>query len=469
MPQPFDRISFSRQFLLASTICLVAGMLVMGTWLSRQIERSSVNRAAAIAAVYVESILAAQTHDWLDSSPGAVPTEALAILDRIFIHGPLKRKVVRFKLWRAGGQIVYSSDHRQIGSRFPVDTELAAAFDGTVQARISDLTDDDNSSERERWNRLLEVYVPVRMGANGDVAIVAEFYHSMENLGRDIRQAQRQSWILVTVTTLAIYLALLGLVRRASDTIVDQQRDLRDQLRRLHASLAENRNVREQLREAGAQTTALNEQFLHRIAADLHDGPAQELAFALLRFGDLIPACGNCPQAGGAPPGDLERIHCAVRAALDELRGLAAGLGIPGIGDLSLADTMWRAISDVEHKTASRIDATIDESLGEDVPIATKITAYRVLQESLTNAVRHSPGHPPQARIRRDDGAVEIEVVDDGTGFDPAAAASGHLGIAFMRERVRLLGGIFNIASTPGRGTRVYARLPVAPNGPHHD
>lgn len=466
--KPFDRISFSRQFLLASTVCLIAGMVVIGSWLSNQIERSSVNRAAAIAAVYVESILAAQLHDWPNS--GALAAGTHAVLDRVFIHGPLKRKVVRFKLWRFDGQIVYSNDHAQIGKVFPVGEALAAAFGGTVQARVSDLTDDDNSPERERWSQLLEVYVPVRMGPDNEVAIVAEFYHSMENLGQDIRQAQRQSWMLVAITTLAIYLALLGLVRRASNTIVDQQRDLREQLRRLGASLAENRNMREQLREAGAQTTALNEQFLQRIAADLHDGPAQELSFALLRFDDLIHACNSCRCAAGTSTGDVERIHSALRAALEELRGLAAGIGIPGIAGLSLADTMRRAVHDVERKTASSIETEIDATLGEDAPIAAKITAYRLLQESLTNAVRHSPGHPPRVRIWRNDGAVEIEVVDRGAGFDQATAvAEGHLGISFMRERARLLGGVFEIESTPGRGTRVYARLPIAPNLLTHD
>ena len=65
---------------------------------------------------------------------------------------------------------------------------------------------------------------------------------------------------------------------------------------------------------------------------------------------------------------------------------------------------------------------------------------------------------------------VSIEVANAGAGFDPAlAAASGHLGIAFMRERVRLLGGSFELESAPGQGTRVLVRLPLSPEMPSND
>jgi hypothetical protein len=269
--------------------------------------------------------------------------------------------------------------------------------------------------------------------------------------------------MLVVVTTIALYVALLGLVRRASNTIVDQQHDLRDQLQQLRASLAENRGMRQQLREAGEQTTALNEKALHRLAADLHDGPAQDLSFALLRFDDLVEVCG-C-----GPPGDLDALRKALRRALEELRGIASGIGIPGIADLSLAATLRRAVLDFEHRTATAVEAEIDNTL-DQASIATKITAYRVLQESLNNAWQHSPDNPPQVRVRAAGSEVGIEVFNAGAGFDPAQVdAAGRLGIAFMRERVRLLGGSFELESAPGQGTRVLVRLPLSPEIPAND
>jgi len=65
--------------------------------------------------------------------------------------------------------------------------------------------------------------------------------------------------------------------------------------------------------------------------------------------------------------------------------------------------------------------------------------------------------------VKKHDGEVVLTIIDHGAGFDPhAAAIGGRLGLAFMRERVRLLGGIFEVDSAPGRGTRISARLPLS-------
>lgn len=464
----FERMSFSRQFLLVSSVLLLLGMAVVGSWLGIEIERSAVNRAAAVAAVYVESILAAQLRDATGDVLAATATHDA--LDAIFNDGPLRRKVVRFKLWDAKGVIRYSSDHTQLGNGFPVDGMLAAAFAGTVQARISDLHEDDNQAERKQWQRLLEVYVPVRMTAEGEIVAVAEFYHSTENLGRDIRSAQQRSWILVTVATLAIYLLLFGQVRRANDTILQQRDDLRCQLQQLRVAYEENERMRARLGEAGAATTALNEQFLHRVAADLHDGPAQTLAFALMRFDALSDACQGCTLPGGERSPELPAIHGALRSSLEDLRNIAAGLGVPGIAELSLAETARRAVRDFERQSAPlKVEAVVDSSL-HDAGLATKITVYRLLLESLSNSRRHAPGGMPRIRVWREGENVLVEVTDRGAGFDPQAPArSGRLGLTFMQERVRLLGGIFELESAPGRGTRIRATLPLFVAEPQND
>ncbi len=457
---PIGRLSISRQFVVMSFAVLLAGMIIIGSWLGHKIESNTVNRAAAIATVYVESMLATQLG--ARAGAGGVDGEMRAALDRVFVDGPLRRKVVRFKLWSPDGTILYSSDREQLGRRFPVEGMLAAAFAGTVQSRISNLEDSDNAPERAHWSELLEVYVPSRSGANGKVSTVAEFYHSTENLGRDIRAAKWRSWVLVTVATVAMYLVLLGMVRRADATILDQQRDLSRQLQQLRATVGENERMRGQLSEAVARTTALNEQFLHRVAADLHDGPAQQIALALMRLEAIGEARYSDGRAGGKTPYDLENIYRALNASLAELRNMASGLGMPKIADLSLADTVRRAVSDFEDKVETTVQTEVDDAL-EEAPLAVRITVYRFIQESLINGWLHARGAAQQVRARRAGGQALIEVADHGPGFVPQAAfESGRLGLAFMRERVRMLGGVFEVASEPGRGTRVLARLPLS-------
>lgn len=460
----FERVSLSRQFLLAGALLLLASMAVVGSWLGMEIERSAVNRAAAVSAIYVESILAAQLRQ---DSGEAVATVALhEALDGIFVAGPLHRKVVRFKLWDNDGTIIYSSDHEQLGTRFPVEGPLAAAFGGAVQARLSDLAARDNLAEREHWRRLIEVYVPVRVDPRGPILAVAEFYHATENIDREIRSAQWRSWALVVVATLAILLLLFGMVRRVDDTLLRQRDDLRRQLEQLGVAFAENERMRARLGEAGAATTALNERLLHRVAADLHDGPAQTLAFAPMRFDEMACACGDgCVRSGDRAPADLRSIRGALQASLGDLRDIAAGLGMPGIAEISLAETARRAVRDFERRTGTRVEAEIDDTLNA-VEVATKITVYRLLQESLSNSFRHAPGGAPRVRVRRDGERVRVEIADSGAGFDPATAArSGRLGLAFMQERVRLLGGEFELDAAPGKGTCVRATLPLTNEG----
>ncbi len=456
---PFRQVSFSRQFLIACAAILAAGMATLGHWLGRQIETSAVERTAAIAAVYVESILATELRSW--NGTGTVDRATHAKLDQLFIHGPLRRKVLRFKLWDAAGLIAYSSDSQQLGLRFAIDAELAAALRGKVQAKVSDLQDADNQREHMRWPRLLEVYVPLRLAGQDRVIGAAEFYHSTDNLGRDIVEAQRQAWMLVAVSTLVMYLLLIGLVRRADNLIVRQQHDLEQQLIHLGVMLQDNNRMRERLGTAGVRTTTLNEQFLRRVAADIHDGPAQTIALAKMRFDELTLAPATPASATDAQSQDIGTVQQALHTALQELRHIAAGLAIPGVTELSLGDTVYRAIRDFERSYGASADVNLGGEL-DRAPLAVKITLYRVLREALANSWRHAPSARPRVSVRVADGRVLAEISDDGPGFDPTAVGTFQLGLALMRERVRLLGGVFTLDSTPGRGTRICVDLPLA-------
>jgi len=460
LKQALNHLNFSHQFLLAIIMVLVTGMTAIGIWIGQEIETSEVNRTAAIAAIYVESIISAQLRGW--PNVGALSEESHIELDSLFVEGPLSKKVLSFKLWDSSGRIVYSTDHAQLGQRFPIKGRLAAAFAGSLQARVSDLDEADNLPERAHWHRLLEVYVPARVGNHGKIISVAEFYLSMENLDQDIRNAQLSSWAVVAGVTVVIYLLLFGMVRHASNTINDQQRDLRHQLQQLRTALDENDLMREQLREAGISTTTLNEEFLIRIAADLHDGPAQTIAFALLRFEEFAAACRGCASPPSEATKELRSINSALQSSLKDIRKISSGLAVPGIDQLSLTDTARRAVHDFEHISGQTIQTEIDEALN-NAPLSVKITVYRLIQESLTNCRRHAPGGAPKVLVQQTDKQVLIEITDHGAGFDPQAAAlAGRLGLAFMRERVLLLGGVFEVISAPGQGTRIRARLPLS-------
>jgi signal transduction histidine kinase len=452
--RPFQRVSLARQFLLASAVMVALGVAATGNWAGRQIETSEVDRAARIAAVYVESILASRLAEVIHT--GEVSPETRRLLDDIFVTGPLARRVVRFKLWTADGRIPYSSHSIQEAGRWPLHEHVTRAFAGELQAGISDLDGPENAAERKQWKRLIEVYVPLRAPGSPQVSLVAEFYHSMEHLDDEIEATQRQSWVALTLGGVLLMAGLYALIHRASLTISGQQSDLQVQLKRMQRLLDDNRAMNLRLQQAGAQTTSMSELALRRIAADLHDGPAQDLAFALLRLDD---GHGNA----AAMRSHADRMRETLQRAMASLRNITDGLVVPGMEQFKLADVVRRAAADATRKSGVAVAVQVDEQLG-DAPQAVKITAYRVLQEALSNALRYAPGRTPRVTARQLGGHLALEVADDGPGFDPESPAeAGHLGLAFLRERVQLLGGTLIICSAPGQGTVLGASIPLHP------
>jgi signal transduction histidine kinase len=255
---------------------------------------------------------------------------------------------------------------------------------------------------------------------------------------------------------------------------VAQQAALRDNLNKLDAMLKQNKELHERVRRAAARTTALNERYLRNISADLHDGPAQDLALALLRIESLAdPHDGDSASTDHLPPHmieDFRTVRTAVSSALAELRTISAGLRLPAIEPLSPAETIRRAVRDYEQKTQCQVTLNLGV-MPDEAPLSVKITLYRVLQEALTNGYRHAGGKDQAVTITALNGRRNelcIEVTDAGTGFDPQSQWTGrHLGLAGMRERVEVLGGRFEIYSAPGPGTRIQATLPL--NIPEQD
>jgi signal transduction histidine kinase len=228
-------------------------------------------------------------------------TRVAATLSRLLEDTPLGQQIAAFKVWDAEGRVLYSTESAEINQIFPVQDGLAQAWRGEVAAQISDLGAAENALERARDTQLLEIYSPVRLRGTNRIIAVAEFYQRVGDLQREIVAAEQRSWLVVGGTTLLMYLLLAGFIRRASDTIARQELALRDQVTRLTDLLAQNAELHERVRRAATRTTALNERFLRRISAELHDGPAQELGLALLRLDHICQPCAACPSASGQP------------------------------------------------------------------------------------------------------------------------------------------------------------------------
>ena len=445
--------SLAQQYLVASLAVVLAGVLVTGAWIGHQIEESVLDRTASITALYVDSVLNSNLQALARDDRWLTPADTAA-LNHLVSDTGLGQGVVLFKIWSLDGRVLYSPDQSLVGQKFPLDAGLTQASRGEVAADISQLDEPENTNERQRYNRLVEVYAPVRQDANGRVIAIDEFYLLPDALDAEVREAQLRSWGVVGAVGLVTYLLLAGIVKRGSDTIRRQQAELQ---RRLD----QNVRLHESVRQAAGRTTALNEQALRRISADLHDGPAQALALALLRLDSL-----RTPFGGAEPDQqtrqDFATVHDAVRDALGDLRAISAGLRLPELGPLTVSEVAARAIDEHERRTHQTLTRHF-ESVPEQAPLAIKIALLRTLQEALSNATRHGHGADVRVELRGDQDGLHLTVSDHGPGFDPSVeTSSSRLGLAGMRERAQLLGGTFEVESVPNSGTTLRVYWPVA-------
>lgn len=454
--------SLARRFLVASLAVLLVGGAAIGLWVGSQLQRSIIDRTASITALYVQSFI--EPHlasmaggEWLSDTDKAQ-------LDQLVANTSFGEKVVALKVWRPDGVIIYSPDRSLIGEQFPVDGDLQAALAGNVTAEMSTLEASENVSERGRFDHLLEMYLPVRERGSDRIIAVAEFYQLPTEIDQEVSGAQLRSWLFVSGAVGLAYLLLFGIVRQGSDTIVRQQRALRSQVTELSTLLDQNEQLRGRVRAAAERTTTLSERTLRRISSDLHDGPGQMLALAMLRLEQLQmrPAAGT-DVAGAAPPdAEVDDLRSALTDALRDMRSIAAGLRLPELDSLSTADTVRRVIDDHVRRSGTKVDLAMDEPVGE-ASLPTKIALYRALQELLSNSTRHGNGEQVAVRVETtSDGWLRASVSDAGPGFDgERVGTEGHLGLAGIREQAELLGGGFEVSRPADRGVTVTVSWPL--------
>jgi len=457
LPIPVRQPTLAQRFMLASLIILIAGMAGIGIWVGDQIKNGVIHRTGATTALYVDSFVAPLVQEL--GSAGSLSPEHQKQLSKLLQDTPLGQQIVTFRVWDPTGKVIFSTDESTVGKTFPIKEGLAQAILGQVSAEISQLEAAENAPQRAISSELLETYSPVRLSGTNEVIAVAEFYQTVDALNQEIAAAQRRSWLVVGGTTLVIYLLLAGFVRRASDTIEQQRATLNDQISRLTELLAQNQELHERVRRAAGSVATLNERFLRRIGSELHDGPAQDLGLALLKLDALV---GRWEQSQAMPAfvDEMTGIQSSLQNAQKEIRAISGGLSLPQLAELSLPETVIRAVRAHERRTGSRVKLDI-APLPEQAALPVKITVYRVLQESLNNAYRHAGGANQQIRAFMEGDLLALEISDEGPGFvgQPTATFNGHLGLAGMRERVESLGGTFSVKSEIGKGTQVMARL----------
>ncbi|MGI9317736.1 MAG: sensor histidine kinase [bacterium] len=440
--------SLAQQFAWVSSMVVIAGMLVIGSWVSLKIETAVTQNAGTTTALYMDSIVAPHVQEL--SHNDRLSLENQTALNHLLEESDLGRIISSTKIWKKGGLVAYSSRESIIGKVFPITESLKSAWSGEIHVEFDSLENEENALERVEGIPFLEIYSPIRDASSGNVIAIAEFYAQAESLKNDLFRAQMSSWLIVGLVTISMIGILSGIVLRGSRTIETQSRSLQERVEQLT-------NLRDRIESSSRLSTELNERFLKRVGSDLHDGPAQLIGLALLRLDRIKNDSSNDSSEENE---EFQIVRDALNDALAEIRTVSSGLTLPELETQSLKDGLSRIVSMHEQRTDTIVIKEI-HPLPQDVNKSIKISLYRMVQEGLNNAFRHAKRSTTKVTAFFEDEAIEVTVADEGPGFDipqPTENSSG-LGLPGLRERIESIGGSFFIDTNPGGGTTLTARF----------
>ena len=254
--------------------------------------------------------------------------------------------------------------------------------------------------------------------------------------------------------------ALVALDREAGGVEFDQE-DLR-LLQSFAASAAtavataqtvESERLRQQVESA--------EQERERWARELHDDALQGLAAIRIHLATALQSQGEdrAARIEAAAEETLERLE----GQINDLNRLINDLRPAALERLGLAGALQALAEETSARGGIEVETTIDfgaEASGEEPGRDQERVVYRLVQEALTNVVKHAGASHVKLVAEEDKGEIRIVVRDDGDGFDPAAAGGGR-GLTGMRERIELIGGQIEVGSKPGEGTAISATVPL--------
>lgn len=415
--------------LVAAALVVLVVVVLLGLTASRRIaEQESVNDAARRTDLVVDAVV----QPVLQDAVAASDPDAVAALDAAVRDAVLGDAIVRVKLWDADGRIVYSDDDRLVGRVFPLGEDEAAVLEHpATEAEVSDLDRPENVYERGQ-GKLLEVYRPV--WTPDGTPLLFETY-SRYDVVTERSTALWRGFAGITVTSLLLFVVLMLPVLW---TLVDR-------LRRAQ----QNREVLLQ------RAVEASDEERRRIAATLHDGVVQELvasSFALAGAADRADR-SSAPEL--AEP--LREAAATVRASIQGLRSLLvdiypASLQTAGLG-AALTDLVGGlAARGVDVRLVLPPEGTSRLTVEQDRLV------YRVVQETLRNALAHGHASQVVVSLARDRGEVVLQVEDNGVGFDApavlAAPPEGHFGLRILGDLASSAGARLEVGSAPGRGCR---------------
>jgi two-component system, NarL family, sensor kinase len=439
------------RFAVASLLVFLAIGVAIFELSSRKLEAQELSAAKYhsqfVAESVLRSVLTSQDLDFLVPVRGDRYTEMRGFVERNVLTAPLLHLVI----WRSDGTVIFSDEERLVGRNVALPALAARAFTSrhSVNATV------EGNSLLGSPGTMVETFVPIfldldRGGIPVAVTEVDQDYAGIRSASHALLQELVPAFLIGLA---ALYLLLLPIVRSLSRRLIRQH----EKLERLVETERHGADERRRLLEKVLQ---ISEDERKLFAAELHDGPVQRLATLGLQLHRARSRIGRGDPASADEL--LQKAQGGLEAEVQTLRRMMGRLRPPAIEQRGLVEAIRDHVDALRAETGMEFDmeCELPGSLDEQV----EMVLYRVTLEAIQNVVKHAQATHTNVRMHTENGSVQLEVQDDGRGFDlgPLAdpASGENFGLLAMRERVESVGGHLSIETRRGAGTRVLVSVP---------
>jgi signal transduction histidine kinase len=442
----WSKLPLAHKFAIAGIAVTFASMILCGILTTTVMTEIVLARRGAVVSAIAQRVLS-PTVQHLNGAT-VLDASARLELDTIMEDPIFSAEFPYLDLWLPGGEILYSNAPKPASDALKPPREVLRAFGGSISVQFTDV-DSPHYSERGFATDYIEVYFPLFDSDTGDVVAVAQLREITASLERDLAAITLASWVTAAVITAVVVATLFGVVLEGSRKIERQGRILSKRLAQSHARAAHHRQLKSEAQRASRMVTELTDQHLRTIGTDIHDGPAQSIAFAVLKL-DEIRHLARAAERNKV----VSDIEATLGGALSEIRAIATALVLPDIENLDLAEVIDRAIKQHIRRTNSVIAV---DSMVEPVHVAPEIAVcvFRFIQEGLNNAFHHGLPEGQKLTAVMQSGVLKLSVTNNYIEQD-RSGSTDHLGIGLygLRARVQSIGGNFTFVQGNGQ-TRV--------------